>query len=106
MCTEEPAAQGSKDHSTMEKALFGSLCTNDTSLPGMEIVSRSPGRSTIPLPSVSTIRVPFLCAPRQHSAMRRGFERSASRGGRDYSDERADRELDAPRFVLFRKMAY
>src|SRR5215212_3433522 len=60
MCTDEPGAPGSKDHSTIESALSGSLCTNDTSLPGMEIISRSPGRFTIPLPLFVKTLISFL----------------------------------------------
>src|SRR5829696_4285662 len=54
MWTHEPGAPGSEAHSTIEYALSGSLCTNDILFPAIEMVSRSPGRSAMPLPSFAT----------------------------------------------------
>src|SRR5919112_5665712 len=58
MWTDEPGAPGSEAHSTIEYALSGSLCTNDILFPAIEMVSRSPGRSAMPLPSFATALSP------------------------------------------------
>jgi len=58
-----PGAPGVATHWTSEYAPSGFLWMNDISLPGSETVWPSPGRSTVPSPSVATMLISFPPLP-------------------------------------------